>query len=304
MPLKSSRRLPKKYARRASPDAKRFVKSRMQRKKRRRTERIRRLQRRVDAVRQTLQASALRICCATGILITLIALGAFLFSPILHVREVQVTRLSPRLDIEEVQEVLASVFGKHLFFLSSFDIAALLNEAIVDIDTVRISKKYPSTLHVRIALDPLIARLRIHDPDADDTVAIGTGSTIDYVTDKGVYVSTTAVKDKQILPEISIVDWGVRPEPGITLIVPALLERMNTAELMLLRQFGQEVSRRTVYVRAQEFHVRIGTTTLWFDMQSSVEEQMQRYRAFLEQVPLDQVEQYIDLRVGDRVIYY
>jgi len=157
-------------------------------------------------------------------------------------------------------------------------------------------------LHVRIALQPLVARLRIIEPD-DIDMPLGTGSTIDYVTEEGVYVTTTAAKDTQVLPEILIVDWGVRPVPGSLLIIPAFIERMNAAEIAFLRQFGQEVERRTVFVRAQEFHLRIGDRDLWFDLKSPLEDQLERYRTFLREVDIAETKDYVDLRVTDRVIY-
>lgn len=254
----------------------------------------------MEGTADTIRASAVRWTLFALIILGVLALGFVLFSPVIQVRQVQVTRLSPRLDIEDVQQTLAPTFGKHLFFLSSFEVATLLKEHIPDIDEVKIGKTYPSTLHVRIGLRPLVARLRILEPDEN---VVGTGATIDFLTDQGIYVATTAAQDTATLPEIHIVDWGVRPDPGSKLIQPIFLERMNAAELTLLRQFGQEVTERTIFVRAQEFHMRIGRLELWFDIKSPLEDQLQRYRTFLREVNIDDVKDYIDLRIADRVVY-
>lgn len=251
-----------------------------------------------DAVR----ASAFRWTVVSVILGSIGVFCFFLFSPVIQVREIKVERLSPRLDVEEVQNALSSLFGKHLFFLSSFEVTSLLEESIPDIASVTIQKQYVSTLNVRIALDPLTARLRIVDPDSKPD-AVGTGATIDFLTDEGIYIQTTAAKDTEILPEIHLVDWGVRPRPGTLLIQPAFIERINAAEIAFLRQFGKEVRRRTVFLRAQEFHLLIDNTELWFDLKSPLTDQIERYRTFLRAVGTEETYKYIDLRISNRIIY-
>ena len=236
------------------------------------------------------------------LLLGVVFFGFLLFSPIVQVREIQVTRESPRLDIEGVQTTLTPIFGRHLFFLSSFEVINLLKESIPDIGEVRIGKTYPSTLNVRIALHPLVARLHIVDPEAS-TAGSGTGVTLDFLTDQGIYIATSSVDDTEVLPDITLVDWGVRPEPGQMLIEPAFLERMNAAELTLLRQFGQEIEERIVFLRAQEFHLRVGGIELWFDLRTPLKDQIDRYRTFLREVPISEVRQHIDLRTEDRVVY-
>ena len=303
VPIKKSRRLPKKFARQASPDTKRFVKRRMERRQKKRIERWKRFTRRAEAMRDSITEHAFRTTLIAVVLLLLTVLGFILFSPIMHVRSIQVTRVSPRLDIEEVQDALSPMFGRHILFLSSFEIAGLLRDRIPDVRNVKTSKRYPSTLKVQIELDPLVARLHIQEPDAGDTAEIGTGTTIDFLTDTGMYIATLAARDVQTLPEIVVVDWGLRPEPDTRLLTTAFLERMKAAELTLLRQFGQEVERRTVYVRAQEFHLRVSNISLWFDLKSPLEDQLERYHTFLRDVSLEKVKQYIDLRLADRVVW-
>jgi len=274
----------------------------MERKQKRRADQRKRRLRKIQMHWENIQASAMRWIAVTVIVLGIAVFGFLLFSPIIQVREIKVTRLSPRLDIEEVQSTLSSLFGRHLFFLSAFEVEQILNESIADIERVKIGKEYASVLHVEIELQPLVAKLRIIAPD-DIDVPIGTGSTIDYVTEEGIYVTTTAAKDTQTLPEIILVDWGVRPVPGALLVSPTFIERINAAEIAFLRQFGQEVQRRTVYLRAQEFHLRIADRELWFDLKSPLEDQLERYRIFLREVGIEEAKDYVDLRVSNRVIY-
>lgn len=301
MPRKKPKRLPKQFARRASPETKRFVKRSMRRKPTRKKEKFQRVKRRAGAAWKGFRISFVRWTIAIAIITGCTVFGFILFSPILHVREIEVTRESPRLDIEHVQQSLAPMFDRHLFFLSSFDVAGLLDESIPDLDTVSVGKTYPSKLNVSIKLQPLVARLRIVEPDAQ--YAVSTGATVDFLTENGIYIATTAAKDTETLPEITIVDWGVRPDPGTLLIDPSFLERMNAAELTILRQFGQEVQQRIMFLRAQEFHLATGNIELWFDLRSPLKEQIERYRLFLRQVDISDVQQYIDLRIEGRVVY-
>jgi len=302
VPVKPTRRLPRKFSRRASPQTKRFVERRMQRKSKVKRERLKRATRRLQANMRDIRTSVVRWGLVILLVLLVTGFGLLLFSPIVQVREIHVKRLSPRLDIESVQQTLAPMFGKHLFFISSFEIIALLQENISDIKEINISKSYPSTLQVEIELDPLSARVYIADPEwlGGD---IGTGATLDYLTEKGVYVHTASAQNAEALPMIILVDWGARPQEGTVLLQPALLKRMDAAEIALLRQFGQEVSRRVVYLRAQEFHLHFGKIELWFDLKSTLDDQFQRYRTFLKAVNIADVKEYVDLRLTDRVVH-
>ncbi len=249
-----------------------------------------------------MRRSALRWILSTLIVLGMLVIGFLLFSPALQIREVQIERVSPRLDIEHVQDVLAPLFNRHTVFLSKFEVLSALESAIPDLRSAEVSKVFPSLLKVRIELDPLVARLRILEPDAQNAKAF-TGATVDFLTSEGLYIATTAVQDTQTFPEIVIVDWGVRPDPNTHMLQPLFLERMNAAELTLLRQFGQEVRERRVFLRAQEFHLALDDFVLWFDTKSPLDDQMSRYRLFLREEDISKVQQYIDLRVSDRVIY-
>lgn len=220
-----------------------------------------------------------------------------LFSPLMRVGEVRVIRTDTRLDIEQVQSLLSPLFGKHLLLLSGYDVRTLLEEGMPDLQSVEANKDYPSTLVVRITLDPLIARLKI--AGGDDAVPQGG---VDYLTSEGVYVSSGRASGES-LPSIVLVDWGARAVPGEMLLTPGFLLRMAAAERNLSEQFGQETIERTVYQRAQEFHLKTAQWTLWFDMRSSLDEQVGRYRIFLREVPAEDVREYVDLRLKDRVVY-
>jgi len=237
-------------------------------------------------------------------ILTLFITGMILFSPLLTVRSIEVIRESPRLDIEQVQQTLAPLFGKKMLFLTPFEAEDLLRASITDLRDLRISKAFPGTLRISIVLDPLVARLAIASPEALDRSAAGSGASIDFLTSEGVYVRTSSVQDGDTFPEITLVDWGVRPQPGTVILPPQFLERMNAAEVVLLRQFGEEVRKRVAYVRAQEFHLLLGNNRfLWFDLRSPIDKQAERYRIFLKEIGPEKAKEYVDLRIEGRVVY-
>ena len=237
-------------------------------------------------------------------LLIILFVGLILFSPAMHIREITVVRLDPRLDIEEVQSVLIPFFDQHLFFLPASEVISLVEESVPDAQEVRIEKRYPSELAVHVGLHPLIARIKIRDPDvSEEDVLTHTGAYFDFLTEQGIYVSTVALQNAQALPMITFVDWGVRPLQGTKLIDPSFLQKMDAAEISLTQQFGKPVKSRTIFMRAQEFHIELEDYTLWFDVRTTIEDQLQRYRTFLQSVDLSTISEYIDLRLTDRVIY-
>jgi hypothetical protein len=259
---------------------------------------LRRLGERVTATRKHLLVGLGALCITGGVIFLALAL----FSPAMRVAEIRIVRGDPRLDVEQVQGLLSPLFGKHLMLLSSYDVRGLLEDGMPDLHGVDVSKDYPSTLMVRVGLDPIVARLRIAGPEEVGSTT-ETGSLTDYLTDRGMYVSSPRAAPGGDLLMLTLVDWGARPIPGSVLVTPEVLERITLTEKHLQEQFGQAVLERTVFLRAQEYHLRTAQWTLWFDTQSPIEEQLQRYRIFLREIPHGEIRSYIDLRLKDRVVY-
>ena len=303
MSLKPSAHLPKRYNRRVSEQTRRLVGRRYKRRLECKKERIRRVFRRTQHAAKEWKSSAVRwaiITSAGGILCVLLLL---LFSPLLHLREITVRRLNPRLDIEHVQQVLSPIFGRHLLFLPASEVKEMLYTNMNDINTIEVEKEYPSKLIVTIGLHPLIARLEIVNPDAEAAPEAGTGTGVDFLTEEGVYVTTATQQEAEGLQTIRLVDWGVRPAPGEALVPPEILARLQETREALRLQFGHTIELQTIYLRAQEYHLLADGMSLWFDMRSSLEQHLQQYRIFLQSVPRSEVHQYVDLRLTDRIVY-
>jgi hypothetical protein len=310
--LRSPKRLPQRFNRPITPHTRALVERRHKRSRQYSFQRwqrmVQRVQRRAGTMRKIILQFAVLI--VSGLL--LLGVGLVLFSPILHIREIHVSRSDPRIDAERIQGVLAPLFGDHLFFLSPQDVVNTLDEAIPDMREVTVTKEYPSTLRLKITLDQIIAALDIQSPDGvtgSGTFA-GSGEVVvpegaDYLTSKGVYVvyQQSQVESGSGQLQLIVTDWGVRPEPWRQLIDEPFLLAIRTAEEQLRTQFGIGMRSRTVYIRAREFHLKTPTHSLWFDLRSPLDEQLMRYRAFMQSVGSKSAREYVDLRLKDKIVY-
>jgi hypothetical protein len=246
-----------------------------------------------------------------GLILLLIGIG--IFSPVLNVREIHVSRSDMRLDSVLIQQALKPLFGRRMPFLSVEEIPKLLTtelpdahrSAVPDLLTVTIRKDYPSSLQISLTLRPLAYRLSIESPDQKKPGVVAAGSGADFLTKDGLYVTYTALEagSGTLLPQIHIVDLGVKPDPWKPLLTTEFLQNMKTTEDALQSQFGQLIRNRTVFLRAREYHLQTQTAELWFDLKSPIEEQLARYRLFLQSVPPGSAKQYVDLRIPDKLIY-
>jgi len=258
-----------------------------------------RVQRRWTTMRRTLLIWA----CVFVFGIGCVVVGLLLFSPLAQLREISVVRHDPRVDVEQVARALAPLRKRHLFFLSLPEVRALAEPAVPGLKRIDIDKDYPSRLVVDVELHPLIARLEIESPQGE---AAGSGAvSVDYLAADGTYVAyqSALVENAATLPVIRITDWAARPVVGSLLIEPEFIVMIDKTERQLLDQFGQKITTRTVFLRSQEFHLHMATYALWFDRRSPLEEQLQRYRLYLEHAGPTAAAEYVDLRLADRIIY-
>jgi hypothetical protein len=314
--LRSPRRLPQRYNRRVTPQMRDFAKRRQRHRKelilRKWSKLWRRMQRKGENAREVSVKLAPWILGTVAVILT----GSFLFSPIFTVKEIRIARNDARVDIERAQRLLRPLFGRHLFFLSSQEVLPLLENGlpptadrpaesgIIDLQNVEVSKRYPATLQLRLTLDPLYSRIRFVQSTASVVAATG-AITADFITSEGVYVAYTPdqVGSGMLLPLLTVTDWKDPPQPFSQVVQPELLKSMQHAEQALLQQFGQVVRSRTVYLRAQEFHLQTPEFSLWMDSRTPLDAQLMRYRIFLQSAGKAAAKEYVDLRLTDRVVY-
>ena len=312
MPLKRSARLPRRFNRPVTRQTRAFAERRHRRYVQKRHERVRRLLRRMEKIFSDWSKMFRRWLILLGIGFVLLGLALFLFFPIVQVREIRVVRSDLRIDAEKVQRALAPLFGKHLLFLTTQEVRELVRSSATDTTDIDVDKDYPSRLVVTMRLEQIIANIQIETPEADSAsesaeplVASGAVEipTEDYLTVNGRYVTHPSAATASDLPLINIVDWGVRPAPGDILLEQDFLEVLYAAEEALRDQFALSVTGRIVFLRGREFHLRTEAFDLWFDLRSPLAEHLARFKIFLASIPKEEVEQYIDLRLSDRVVY-
>lgn len=315
---RSPRRQPPKFRRTASRPMRNVAQKRRRARRWYWLERMRRSMMRLRKRIADMRTLVFRLALIAIAGIVVLSIVTLLFSSYLHIREIRIRRTDPRIDIARVQTLLAPLFNEHLFFLEQREVRLLLDgynldegeeasrgERVVDLQSIGIAKSYPDTLVVELTLQPLVARAEVVAPAEEETIPQVASGSLLLITDEGMLVEYPArsTNSGAQLPLIRLTDWGVRPRAWITQLDPKMLSEMQHAEQLLDEQFGQTIEERIVYLRAQEYHLRLPEYTLWFDTRNTLESQLQRYRVFLRTVGPSVAEQYIDLRIADRVIY-
>ncbi|OGJ57219.1 hypothetical protein A3H22_03220 [Candidatus Peribacteria bacterium RIFCSPLOWO2_12_FULL_55_15] len=302
MSLRRPRPLPPRYRRPVSPSLRRLVEQRHQRQRADvRQRRLRHLRRFFGRIR-TLQWLVLPLGYAAIVLTVASILFLLLFSPWTNVQEIRVIRNDPRVDIARIQHALSPLFGRRMLLLSRADVLPLLETSLSDLQDVMVDVSYPSRLVIRVTLDALAARMQIDE----GKLAAQSGAFLNnFLTEEGIYLQypPSYVRHADELPLFRITDWGVHPTPGNHILTQAFLANMQKTEEILQRDFGQETTERLIFLRAREFHLRTAKWWLWFDARDPIEEQLRRYRLFLQSVQQEQVIEYVDLRPVDRVVY-
>lgn len=318
MALKPSRRLPKAFQRKTSPLSRRVAQKRTRSNKGvafRFVKLSRQWKRLVRSVQLSL--THIRIWCICAVVLTLVILVLFfLFSSTFAITAIQVSRQDRRVDIEEVQQLLSPNFGKHILFISPHIIERTILSAYPEIASAKVRRNFPSELQVLLYTDSIVAHVVVGDPD--DTEAdfpeespIATekkeGSALQrYLTSQGIYLEYPFALPAETSEDrltLHVVDWAVKPTHRQQLLHPETLTEMQSVLRVLRETFGHTPLRVTLYQRAKEFHVQTERTILWFDLAAPMTAQINRYRKFLQALSLDAAEEYVDLRLHDRVVY-
>lgn len=310
MPLKAPRRLPRSFNRTASPYTRNLARKRYQtadRRAQRRREKMIRFLRKLSKMSAVI-ASEFRMWLLIGISACVVTVVlVLLFAPFFDVRQIVIRRQDPRIDLEDIQQSLTPLFRQRLILITKNQVLGLLQPEYPDIDRIEVDKKYPSTLTVSIYLEPVVAAVVIDDSDAaassETGALIGSGSYA-YVTRSGYFVSSPIkLGSSTPIPTLRLTDWGIRPQNRTHVLSSDFIDQIFSARDILRADFGLTTTDITIFVRAQEFHIRTNKLTLWFDLKSPLSLQFQRFREFLKTLSLDQAKEYIDLRIEGKIIY-
>lgn len=275
------------------------------RKKRRRKEVFVRFSRRASRTAAMIAREfKLWLLIGLGSIVVIVA-GALLFAPHFDVHEIQVRRQDPRIDPESIQQTLSPLFKQRLVLVTRAQVTEMLQTVYPDIEKVEINKEYPSTLQVTVFVEPVAAEISLTmETTGSGGVLTTTGSSMySYVTKTGLFTTSPIKLTGSPLPKITVTDWGIEPQNRTKIFEEDFLQTMLLARDILQRDFGLTSVGITLYLRAKEFHIRTNKVTLWFDLQTPLAVQFQRFREFLKALSLDQAKEYIDLRIADKIIY-
>lgn len=248
----------------------------------------------------------LRIWLAAAVgLVALLVVGVILFSPYFNVREMRIKRQDARLDIEEVQRALTPLFNERLLFVSKAQVRNLLTPILPDLQSVEIGKDYPSTLDVTVTLDGLLAEVTIDTPrSASGSMATGSGSGMhQYITRDGYLVVSPTVVSGGPYQMLKLTDWAIAPSNRTRVFRSEDLRTILLTLDILRRDYGLDTLETLYFMRAREFHIKTDKVELWFDLESPLSAQIQRFRQFLAEATFDDAKEYIDLRIADTIVY-
>lgn len=265
--------------------------------------------------------SQLKIWCAVSVaILILILILYFLFADAFKVSSMRVARQDRRVDVEEIQKLLKPFFGKHILFVSPLLIEHTIQSEYPEVSRADVGRNFPNELWVKLYMDDISVEVSVGDPDGTENDATENSwtpikaiegeeadSNYKYLTKDGVYLeypfSLAPNEDDEERLKLYMIDWAVKPEHRQKLIDKDVLRDIRNAKRILEETFGHSVSFAAFYLSAQEFHLKTEGVILWFDLATPVAAHIDRYRQFLRAVSLDKVEEYIDLRPHDRVIY-
>lgn len=310
MPLQAPRRLPRLLNRQTSLYSRTVAWARyrtINRRAQQRKERTKRMMRSCARI-ASLVATEFRTWLLIGIgMLTATTMLVLVFAPFFDVRQIVIRRQDPRIDLEDIQQSLSPLFKQRLLLVTKSQVHALLAPEYPDIDSIDIAKEYPSTLTVSIYVEPVAAQIVIDDSDVSlltqTGTTVGSGS-YSYITRGGIFVqSPIRLRGDTPIPTLRLTDWGIRPQNRTRALPSDFVEQIFAARDALRTDFGLTTRDIAVYVRAQEFHIRTNKVTLWFDLRSPLSVQLERFREFLKTFSLEQAQQYIDLRIADKIIY-
>ncbi len=257
------------------------------------------------------------------VVLIVVALLFLLFSPTFAVASIRVSREDRRIDVEEIQQFLAPQFGRHILFVSPMLLSREIQLAYPEVAEATVRRRYPNEIIVRLAMDAVAADVLIGEPDnldrnlaslVEEVESIASEERVyRYVTEQGIYLEYPfALEEQGRSLSLHLVDWATKPEHQQALLSQDVLRTMRQAKGILEQSFGLTVPAVTLYLRAKEFHVHTihpgrsegkEMVILWFDFESPMVQQMNRYRAFLRSISPEKVEEYVDLRLQDRVVF-
>lgn len=244
----------------------------------------------------------------------------FFFTGFFEIKKIEIKGNSDSVeDKNMVNEYLQKYLGKNIIMFSSMKHETTLEEKIPYIKNLNISRNWPDTLTATLETFPMIANLRVDQPD---------GSSQFYIVNELGFISTIGVSNEE-LPTIVMdvtgtdFDLSMHPEESGTgevtdsnsltvhqeLIPQEMLETILKTKSDFEGKFNLQLLEVYYLKRAKELHLLTELEFyVWIDMTQDIDLQLAKLKKGLTKLNIyeDNIE-YIDLRVtgqnGEKIIY-
>ena len=226
--------------------------------------------------------------CMAGFIV--FALG----SPYFKLKNVNVNRNNPNIDIEVIQTQLESFYGENLLFLSKPDIEQSLRETFPEFETITITDKWPDTISISIDIAPATFLL-VNKADA----------TFYTLTDKGVVLPSDTKEPESDLPSIELHQYPKPIQVRTSILAQDEIEFIQKTQEFVRTELKLTPKETKYLWAARELHIVVQEATeLWFDITHPVEEQTQRLLWALDEIKFySRPPQHVDLRIPSQLYW-
>lgn len=198
----------------------------------------------------------------------------------------------------KITDTLKSFKNKNILFASKAEMIAKIQKTFPEIEDIKISKDFPSTILVKFAEYPLVANIT---------------NMADNGTNKKYLISSIgyALKENETDPNLPFIKIKTA-EPINTdgiVIEPEKLKYILDAATYYKEKFGMKVLETEYKVIPREIHLKTEKYfTIWLDIQKPFEDQFKKLKKALVKLDIfNEPLEYIDLRItgesGDKIIY-
>jgi len=213
------------------------------------------------------------------------------FSPYFDLKQVEVKRDNPALDVQAVENLMAEFYGQNLLFISQSNIEQRLLETFPEFREVKLSENWPDTLVVEIVLSPPFYQV-LNEYDA----------TFSVLSEDGVVLRQEAAEG---LPVLKILNYDQTLKSREKFATPQVLKDITALRTMFAEELRIPVEEIRYLPIAYEVHlVSDSGTAFWFDLRADTLQQARKIDLVSDEINLyTQPLEHVDLRIPNQVFW-
>lgn len=232
-----------------------------------------------------------------GILLMVCMAGFVIFalgSPYFKLKNINVNRNNPNIDIEQIQTSLESFYGENLLFLSKQSIEGSLRTEFPEFDTITIEEQWPDTISLSLETAPAVFLL-INKADA----------TFYSLTEKGIVLPSDTKEPESDLPSIELNQYEKPIQVRTNILTQEEIKFIQETQEFVRTELKLTPKQTKYLWAARELHIVVHESTeLWFDITYSSQEQTQRLLWALDEINFySRPPQHVDLRIPSQLYW-